>query len=295
MPELLTAPATAPTTTTTSAPSPAADSAPVIPAAGTGTEPQPSQPQADPRQLREAYEGLKSKYEPWEKLGLDPDQASRYREFHESVYSEASETARTLGYSEGDLESAFQQYGVSATLTFLQQESLNRQQQQQPPDGDISSIVDQRVAERITPIEQWQNQRMVEEANRLFEQTAYQCAADVFKAEGFNITDISPDELFALTSGASEFLKYDENALAALKFNGKTAGVQKAFQEIKGILDKYYLARQSRESKRLTPQRAAPAQAAPSTRKPSLDDLANDPSIIDEMQGRGSNGRYRAV
>ena len=83
-------------------------------------------------------------------------------------------------------------------------------------------------------------------------------------------------------------MKYDEDALRALKYQGQTAGVQKAFAEAATMLDKYFVARSTRSSAVRPaagqPNRGTNGQFRPGYKpdgsKASLDDLMNNPELM---------------
>lgn len=103
-----------------------------------------------------------------------------------------------------------------------------------------------------------------------------------------------------LTSAASEIMKYDQAALHALKFEGKTAAIQKAVREAKTFLDKYFMARATRERGMVAGGRGGQGgnqgggnngggQGGPGMirdaktgqwRKATLDELASEPTLI---------------
>lgn len=276
----------------------ASGSQPTAPAAPAGGAPTPSPGQAAPgasqgtesqgiAQLRTAYESIKKEYEPWQNLGVKPEQVSQFQSVYQRTFEEVGSIGRALGYPDDEIIEALQENPV-ATLDYLRDEMARAQQGQQQDRGDaqLQDLIEQRVQEGIAPIQEWQNQRLTQEANSLFERTAYQLAAESFKKEGLDIANVPQDELFLLTSATSEILKYDEDALRALKYQGSTAAVQKAFTEAQTMLDKYYLARRGRDGG-APAQRGAQQQQAQrgpngQFKKPSLDDLIQDPGIISQ-------------
>lgn len=274
------------------------------PAGGEGSQPaaggQPAagaQPQGDSniRQLREAYEGIKAKFEPWEKLNLKPEQVTQYSGVYQKVYTAAAEIGRQLGYPDDEISEALATDPIR-TLDFLRSQAAQGEQNQDG-DQDLQELVAQHVEQAIGPIQQRENVRMTNEANALFERTVHGLAVESFKAEGVDVANIPQDEMFMLTSAVSEILKYDPAALQALKYEGKTAAIQKAFTEARGMLDKYYLARAGRERARVVPPgggNQGGQQTNGQQRKPTLDEMIENPSVIDEAQGRrGTDGRYR--
>src|SRR5208337_2478159 len=111
------------------------------------------------------------------------------------------------------------------TLDFLRNEAQRIQQggQQRQGDVDLNDLVSQQVEQAIGPIQKRENLRATNEANALFERTVHSEVASIFKQEGIDVAQIPPDEMFMITSAASEILKYDDTALRDLKYQGKTA------------------------------------------------------------------------
>ena len=254
-----------------------------------GTQQQPAD---GLRQLRESYETLKKDFEPWQKLNVKPEQVTQYSGVYQKVYGAASQLGKQLGYPDDEIAEALAEDPVR-TLDFLRSQA-QQGQQNQGGEQDLAELVQQHVEQALSPIQQRENVRATNEANALFERTVHQSAVESFKAEGIDVAQIPEDEMFMLTSATSEILKYDEAALRALKYEGKTAAIQKAFQEARTLLDKYYLARSGRDRNRVNPQPNNGQQNNQQVnKKPSLDDILNDPSTIDVAQGRtGANAKY---
>jgi hypothetical protein len=237
------------------------------------------------RQLREAYEGIKQKFEPYEKLGIGADQITQYSGVYQKLHGEVASLGRELGYADNEIAEALAEDPIR-TLDFLRNEASKSQDGQQTQGGqgeNLAELVQQHVEQAIGPIQQRENVRMTSEANALFERTVHQLAVESFKAEGLDVANIPADEMFMLTSAVSEILKYDEGALRSLKYEGKTAPVQKAFQEARTYLDKYYVARAGRDKARLQPG-ARPGQTAQlgQQKKYSLDEMIDNPGVISQ-------------
>jgi hypothetical protein len=263
----------------------AADAGGGQPAAGSQAGAGAPSNQDNIRQLRENYEGLKTKYEPWEKLGVQPNQVTQFQTIYTKVYNEAASIGRELGYPDDEIAEALAEDPVR-TIDFLRNEASRAQQgQDRQDDGqDLNALVSQHVQQALSPIQQRENQRMTSEANSLFERTVHQLASESFKGEGIDVANIPQDEMYLLVSATSEIMKYDADALKALKYEGKTAAVQKAFQEARTMLDKYYLARAGRDKARVQPSRPGqPAQPQnQGGRRPTLDEMIEDPSRINQ-------------
>lgn len=240
------------------------------------------------RELRQAYEGVKAKFEPFEKLGLTPDQVTQYRQGYEQVYSEAAELASNLGYEEQDFLETIQERGLLPVLDFLRNQSFRTEQaragdQQAQQEVNLRQQIEDGISQAMGPIEQRENVRLTDTANATFETTVRQLAVDSFKAEGLDVANIPAEELDFLMTATSEVMKYDEGALKSLKYEGKTAGIQKAFQEARTALDKYYLARSQRERNRLAPPNRGgqpQSQQQQGQKKHTLDELIENPALI---------------
>lgn len=235
------------------------------------------------RQLREAYDKIKADLEPWQKLNLKPEQVSQYSGVYQKLYGEAAGLGRELGYPDEEISEALAEDPVR-TLDFLRNEAARLQQGGQQRDGsqDLQELVQQHVEQAIGPIQQRENIRATNEANALFERTAYQEIVNTFKNEGIDAAAIPEDEKFMIISAASEILKYDEGALRALKYEGKVAPIQAAVKEAISYLDKYYLARSGRDRARVQPVRPGqvgqPGQQG--AKKPTLDEIIDNPAVL---------------
>jgi hypothetical protein len=267
--------------------------APAAPPSG-GTPPAPQQVNWDsaPQQLRDAYQttkrsldDLQQKYQPWQQLNVKPEDIGQFQGVYNKVFQEAGAIGRGLGYPDAEIIEALREDPVR-TIDFLRNEAARMEQGGQERGGqeDLGDLVAQHVQQAISPIQERENLRATNEANSLFERTVHQMAVDTFKAEGVDVAQIPQDEMFMLASATSEILKYNEDALRGLKYEGKTAPIQQAFQEARTMLDKYYLARAGRDRARVQPpQRGGfPPQPGQPAKKPTLDEIINDPSVINE-------------
>ena len=260
-----------------------------------GVAPQGGQQVDGLKQLRETYENLKKEIEPWQKLGIKPEQVTQFQTVYTKTFEAAASIGRELGYPDEEIQEALAE-DPQKTLDFLRNEAQRMQQGGQRQDGkDLQDLVAQHIEKAIGPIQQRENQRITNEANSLFERTVHSEIAAICKQEGIDIANLPPDEMFMVASAASEILKYDADALKALKYEGKTAAVQKAVREAVAHLDKYYLARAGRDRARVNPARPGQQQQQNNTgKRPSLDEMIDNPELIDQAQGRsGANAHYR--
>jgi len=232
-------------------------------------------------QLRTAYEELKAKYEPFSKL--DPAQVTRFETVYQKTYTEAAAIGRDLGYPDEEIAEALAEDPVR-TMDFLRNQAQQGAQNRQQPDQgrDLNDLVQQHIQQALSPIQERENTRITNEANSLFERTVHGEVAGIFKAEGIDVAQIPQDEMFMITSAASEILKYDDQALHGLKYEGKTAPIQKAVREAVTFLDKYYVARAGRDKARVQPP-ARPGQQQQQGqpgKRPSLDEIIDNPGVL---------------
>jgi hypothetical protein len=117
----------------------------------------------------------------------------------------------------------------------------------------------------------------------MFERVAHQEITAAFKEEGVDFSKVAGEEAFMYITAASELMKYDDKALSDLKTGGKTAAVQKYVREAKQFLDKFYVARATRERARAGtagPGRGQPLQGNNEGKPPTLDEMIDNPELI---------------
>lgn len=246
--------------------------------------------------VKKDYTDVNGKWEPWSKVVGDhkPEQFQQYSQTYTKVFEQAKGLADSLGYSEAELIEALTADPVK-TLDYLRQEAFDTEQggeQGGGQQGDLQQQIDSMVSERLGPIQERENVRMTTEANATFERTVHGMIVEDFKKLGIDAAGIEADEREMLMTATSEMLKYDEGAVWALKYEGKTAGVQKAYQEAKTFLDKYFVSRSNRERARTgtgagggggaRPGQGGQQQQQQQGKRPSLDEMINDPGTISE-------------
>lgn len=188
------------------------------------------------RNLRTAYDGLKKNYEPWEKLGLKPEQVTQFKGVHESFFNRTAELAKQLNYDEAEVQEEFLKdpYG---TLQFLEQEAAKATRDTDPA-AKFKADLDKRVA----PLEKRLQAQDLKEANARFDGEFDRLFAESFKDAKFEAST----EADLLYDAAAQLFRMDREALGRLR-EGKVSDVAKYFNEAKGMLDAYYLARANRE------------------------------------------------
>jgi len=232
-------------------------------------------------QLRAAHDTLKKEFEPFQKLNLKPDQIQQLQQrdsVYQKLYTESAKLAKQLGYADAEVAEALLADPV-ATLDFLRREAAGQRPARGDGSEDLSKRIEEAVNQAVEPLNERENARATSEANALFERTARQLAVEMFKQEGVPIDQVGEDEMGLLLNAAAEIMKYDEGALRSLKYEGKTASVQQAFQEAKTMLDKYFVARSGRSAKVAPPAKPG-VSANAQGKKPTLDELISDPGLI---------------
>lgn len=255
-----------------------------------------------PQQLRDAFnttkrtlEELQAKYQPWDKLGVRPEDVQNFQGGYQQVYSEIKGIGDSLGISEQEVADAIRQHGLVRVLDHLRQEAYDADQvangnQDAINDRDLQDRIESMVEQRLSPIQQRENMRLVHEANSLTERTIHDLAVSNFKALGMDYAQAPAALRDFITTGVTEVLKYDDDALVALKMEGKTAGIQKAFQTFQSMWDAAYLARRAMETGARPAPGAAPGRPAQGNQPPgkakSIDELIDNPDRIRELGGR---------
>lgn len=249
-------------------------------------------------QTKKERDELKGKYDPWSKVQFKPEDVTGFHGVYQKVFSEVSELGKSLGYPDDELIEALQADPVAA-LDFLRNEMSERDGGQGEGEGaDERPLQDQikdGIDQALGPIRQQENVRRTNEANAFFERTARNMFAEYFKKEGVDIDKAHPDEMTMLMATTSELMKYDEAGMRDLKYKGSAAPIQRAVNEAIKFLDKYYLARAGRD--RAGVQRpgaggggrpGAGAGQGDGGKRPTLDQMIDDPSLVNQKYSVGS-------
>lgn len=254
-----------------------------------------------PQHFREGYSKLKADYEklqndlkPWQGIGAKPEEVAQFRGGYQQVYGEMKGIADTLNINEAELAHAIQLHGLVPVLDQLrfeaqQAEAAANGDQAALSERDLQERIDRAAEQRLSPVLQRENERIVKEANVLVGNTITNLATEAFKAAGLDYSGAPPALKDFIETGVTEALKYDDEGMRSLKFDGKTAAVQRAFQTFSAMFDAAYLARQQMETKRApaAPQRGGrPPVGAPQGKKPTFDEMINDPDSIRTAGGR---------
>lgn len=271
--------------------------------ASTGSTPAAPDPWAAPTvpaQLREGYNKLKSEhealqkqFEPWKGLNVQPSEVQHFQQSYQQVYSEMKGIGDTLGINEKEIADAVRVHGLVPVLDQLRYEA---QQAEAVSGGDQSAIQQQELEDRIaagietrlSPVLERENQRLVTEANTLVGNTITQLATAAFKTAGYDYAQADPELRNFIETGVTEALKYDDEGMRDLKFGGKTAAVQKAFQTFTAMFDAAYLSRRKMEGNVAVrgPQGPQQRPAQGGAKPPSLEQMIDQPDTIRTSQGR---------
>lgn len=236
-----------------------------------GASPAPGQtpgnspaPNANDQNLRQMREG----YERYSKIGK-PEEIEGFKQVYEATFNHATQMAKALGYSEDEVRAALAKDPLK-TVRFLEGKY---QQASQNPDFQRSQEIEDRIAQAVRkatePYNQHLNKQIAEQAFTRFENTFNEAlSADA-------ATKDSPAEVRELLFDyVSESMQYDPEAVKALR-EGKTAVVQKYFDEAKTRLFKVFTAWQAHETKKTGGQPMNQQGGAPAKPKIDLDAIAN--------------------
>jgi len=255
-----------------------------------------------PAQFRQAYEQLKTqhdqlnmKFKPFE--SINPDQFKSFQGSHTQVMRSIQQVSNALGIDESEVNEAISQFGVVAVLDHLRQEAWEAEQadagnQEVINERDLNERIQNGIQQAISPIQQRENQRLVHEANSLTERTIVDLATAHYKAQGSDYTQFPQPLRDFISTGVTEVLKYDDQGLLDLKFQGKTAPIQKAFQTFMAMFDQAYLARRGMEGGVVNTGNRGAGQGNQNQvgqrqgKMPTIDEIIDDPNRVRTAQGR---------
>lgn len=274
------------------------------PGGGTPAPAAPAQINWDsaPQQLREGYNKLKAdfeklqgEYKPWQGLNVQPSQVTQFQQGYQQVYGELKGIADRLQINEAEVADAIKAHGLLPVLDQLRHEMEQAEAAQAGDpnalsERDLQDRIESLVTQRLSPIEERENMRLVTQGNTLVENTISDLAATAFKTQGLDWNTAEPDLKNFVLTGVTEALKYDDDGMRAIKFEGKLAPIQKAFQTFQAMWDAAYIARRKMEG---TVRQAAPArpgqQPPPQKGKqPGFDEMIDNPDIIRTSQGKAT-------
>ena len=217
---------------------------------------------------------------------MDDQVATSYGAY-QKIYTQAAELGRALNYSDEEIAEALAQEPVKV-LNYLQSEYAKAAGNKEETEQErIERLVQEATESALSPIHEAENVRRTNEANNLFERHTMGLITDHLTKDGFKGNAAESKEADILMRITSELIKYDKAALAELKNNGKTAIIQKYFNEAVAMADAYYTTRFGRESAGVQTGGGRTGGTKPAAKtggngagKPTLDDMINDPSVI---------------
>lgn len=232
------------------------------------------------RTLRQNYEQQKNSLDSYTRLGR-PEEIRGRIDILGRIEGEGARLAEELQFEAQEFREAFNEDPLG-TLDFLRKAAQEKAPalQGQP---DLNRLVKEAVGKELGPIREQENIRRTDAANAVFDQEVHNLAAAEFKAAGIDIGAVDSGEMELITNAVSEIFKYDEEGMTALKMEGKTASIKKAFTEARTMLDKYYLARQKRENSKLGltgQQRSGQADRKGGKKRPTLDEIIDNPAVL---------------
>lgn len=193
-----------------------------------------------PQQLRDEYNRVKAEHEKWSKLG-DYDTTSTHAETTRGFIEEAYTVGEKLGFTEEQIQGSLTKNFIG-TINFLRQKAAEAagtggQGGQGGGQGGQKTLQDQikeALDQQLGPINKDLQDRQVQAANQRFDGEVNRLMQDTFKAD-FGTMPMEVKNLFL--DAASELFKYDTAGSQDLFKNGKVAGVQKAFDQAKTIIE----------------------------------------------------------
>jgi hypothetical protein len=213
------------------------------PEEGSGSE-SPTETNQNIKQLRQAYDELKGKYEPFK--DMDPQSVQKHRNMVNAQTESAINLGLELGYTEDEIRKSLDD-NFDETIKFIL-----RQQMKAEKEGKQSSPELKDLTKKISDLEKQvkgfdasRKQEQEKAATRLFDETFAANVKELFKGQ-----NLSEDEYGPLRSEAIVLMYQDEAAMKRLLEEGKTSDIAKYAKKAVEMYDKRYLARRAREEKR---------------------------------------------
>lgn len=273
---------------------------PVTNNGGTGTSPTPGSAAASPsappaesanvRQLREQYESTKKQLDSYTGLG----KAEELQRLH-TQYQAQQKEALTLGtdpalnYTPESIQAAFEKDPIG-TLALLRQEHQKIQAANGKADLSdpkaLNDLIQRQLAEKTKPYDTFLDKQMTDAA----EGKMRNHFDTVFKS-AFPDADFPPEAKQGLFDLTDLLMGYDKPALQRLKFEGKTADVDRYFDQAKGMFLNAVNSYTAWQTKKAGPVKANGTPNVPGTPttpaaftpgRSRLDQMIDDPSLINQ-------------
>lgn len=197
------------------------------PAPGSAAPSPGASPQDSPniRQLREQYETLKGQHEPWQRLNAKPEEVQQRLAVFQNIEREALELGEQLGYDAAEVKEFLGKDPVQV-LAHLRQQAQSAQPKTLSPQ-ELKKQLDRLVEDRLKPITEREEARLVKEAAFKFDGEFDRLFKDNFK-------DGLPDEAReAIYEMVGQMVGDDAAACKRLKFEGQVSDVAKYFDQAK--------------------------------------------------------------
>ncbi|HEV1995748.1 MAG TPA: hypothetical protein VGR03_15555 [Candidatus Acidoferrum sp.] len=251
--------------------------------AGTGTPaagtPAPVET-ANTRQFREAFEALKAKYEPWEKLNAKPEEVATGHSAYQKISTEAHELGATLGFTLEQIDQALKD-DLVGTLAWLRSEALRKEKEAGGP--DVRQLVKREMEEWTKPLnEHMRKQREAEatrkadEGNFTFNQEFKKQIEAKYPDEATRPGDKGGEWVYQRTC---ELIAKDQQALDGLN-RGKVSSVAKYFEQANADYLALVGEHGTRETARVQHKPGEKKPPANGNKRPSLQELIEDPGLI---------------
>lgn len=238
-------------------------------------------PAAPVDQLRQAYESLKTKHEPWERLGAKPEEVQRSHQTYTKLYTEASTIGSQLGYSQEELQQAFQADPVGTLMTLRQMAQQASGSKEPLTQEQLQKLVDRQLNDKLKPFQQEREQRLDSEATARFD-------GEFDRQFKTSFPNGLPDSNREAISGlAWALLSENPDAYNALRLKGDTSQIQGAFEQAKKTFLKIITDYGEHEKKRIGGEPPATPRQQPASKKGrSFAEIAmalNDDSVPDDV------------
>lgn len=282
-----------PAAASSSATPPASPASTSTPASSTGT-PAPAASSAAPKddeiqdgnwkQLREGYQKHKDRAAILDSLGIDSAELPSVIATFTKIRTEASTLAKDLGYDDADFKEAFAA-DPAQTLALLRSEKSKAATapptQRQP--GESPADHAQRIKDEVAA----QTKPFTEHINRQMTETALAKIGTEFNTAYDAALPNTPTEVRELVNDyVSEYLAGQPSILEGMKTKGDYSAVAETVKfvagRLQGVFSAWVKSEQARAGTRSTSRTPSPAAPVNGNRRPTLDEMIENPGLIGE-------------
>ncbi|HEV1994028.1 MAG TPA: hypothetical protein VGR03_06850 [Candidatus Acidoferrum sp.] len=238
---------------------------------------------ANAKQFREAYEALKTKYEPWEKLGAKPDEVGASHTTIQKISAEARELGEKLGFKAEQISQALKD-DLAGTLIWLREETKRREDAAGGP--DVREVVKRQLEEGLKPFKEQMTRQQEAEATRksdegnfYFNQEFKKQLEAKYPDEATRPGPLGQGKIYQM---ACDLMMKDKEALDGL-MQGKVSSVAKYFEQANADYLALVGEHGTRENVRV--QRSPgerPATPPNGKRRATLEELVEEPGHINK-------------